>query len=250
MRLPEWRTVRAIVSAFGAVVAAAATAFLALVNAKVWMGSDREKFWAVATVAAVAIGSSVARPVRIVVLGKQVKQRLQIGAALRSLPWSINQQTDGAVPVPPLGASAWLVKGYGKRQALKRIGRERVQDTPGPSNVKWIKGKGALGRCWELERAQVIDTGKIDARWGKCSQDDWEQKCRPDTRMGLTYEEFRKVTGKYGTVIAVPMFDARNDKVIGCVSLDAPAGLHLQLVNADAEAAVASAAVVIAALLG
>lgn len=249
MRVPEWRTVRATTSALAGVAAALATAYLALVNGKVWDGTDRQKFWAVAVIAAVAIGSSLARPVRIVVLGKQVKQSNKIHAALRGLPWAISKQTQGAVPVPSLGASAWLIKGWGRNhQYLKNIGRERVEDVPGPSSVTWTKGKGVLGRAWLEERAQIVDVGKIDARHGRCTAEQWA-KVRDDTRMGLSFDEYRKVRGKYGTVVVAPMFDPRNSKVIGFVSLDAPSGVHPALEAADAVGAVSSAAKVIANLL-
>jgi hypothetical protein len=249
VRRPEWRTVRASTSALAGVAAALATAYLALVNAKVWEGTDRQKFWAVVTIAAVAIGSSLARPIRIFVVGKQVKQSNKIHTALRGLPWAINKQTGGRVPVPPLGASAWLIKGWGKRRYLKNIGRERVEDYPGPSSIKWTKGKGVLGKAWQEERAQIIDVGKIDARHGKCSEEQW-LKVRDDTRMGLSYQEYCKIRGKYGTVVVAPMFDPRNSKVIGFVSLDAPVGVHQELESADAVGAVSSAARVIADLLG
>ncbi len=244
MRGVEFRTVRAWASALGGTLAAVATLFLGLANGHVIMLTNTQKVVAVAVIAVVAIFSAFARPLRIVILGKQAKRRSQIGKALRGLPWAIHR-IDPSVPVSVLGASAWIIKGWGRWQRLERIGRERVNDSPGPTNITWTKGKGVVGRCWQDEQPMIIDTGRIDERWGNCTAQQWA-KVREDTRMGLSHEKFRKVTGKYGTVVAVPMYDAGSHDMIGCVTLDAPKGLHDKLQAVDAAGETAATAAVIA----
>lgn len=80
-----------------------------------------------------------------------------------------------------------------------------------------------------------------------CSEDEWDA-VRETTRRGLSHGDYIKITGKYGTVIAVPL-TTRDGKIMGVVALDAPVGFHAQLSNSKVSEAVALTAMLIRNLL-
>jgi hypothetical protein len=173
LHLPEWRTVRAWISGLAGVAAAVATAYL------VWAQlypEETERSWeikSIIVVGTVAISSSLARPLQIYTIERLERQHDKVAAALRGLPWTVHQLTGGAVPVQPIGASAWVVTPWWPFRRLHRIAHERVSDTPGPSSVRWTKGKGVIGHCWAKGREQVVDSGRFDRTYGDVTKGRW-----------------------------------------------------------------------------
>lgn len=232
VRLFRWRTVRSWVSALGGSAAALATLYLGLVHENVWKATEAEKVAAFVVVAAVAILSALARPIRVFVTGRQEVQRRKVETTLRGLLFAVHKLTDREVDLEPLGASAWFVAGRWWWQRLHREARERFKDTPGPSEIKWTKGKGVIGQCWDQRTPQVHNA----LQWFRSHQNktpaEWEQ-LPPEQRLGLSHREFQEIGPKYGTVIAVPMY--RDDAVVGVITLDAPSGCHRKLLSRQQE---------------
>jgi hypothetical protein len=123
-----------------------------------------------------------------------------------------------------LGVSAFLVKrrmAVPWQQVLSRIGKVRFPGSPGPSRILWTKEKGVIGRCWKEENVVMKDTGAVhrdlldgtEAAWNAASD---------ETTLGLTYEEFRRIRGKYSAVVAVPIMSETEGRVAfrGCVAAD------------------------------
>ncbi|MDQ1746416.1 MAG: hypothetical protein QOD07_679, partial [Frankiaceae bacterium] len=166
---------------------------------------------------AVAVGAALERPLREFTVDRYERRRDRIARALRLLAWAVHDLSEIAnpdmpVPVRPVGASAFVVRGFWKFSYLRRIGHERVNDTPTETPIKWRRGLGIIGECWETGQVLTVDTGSIDAEYGQCTKEEWE-KAPPETRRGLSYEQYVKVRGKYGTVIAVAI--TKNQKVVG-----------------------------------
>lgn len=131
---------------------------------------------------------------------------------------------------------------------MHRLARERFEPLPLASEVRWTLGKGVIGVCWQSGREQVVQTEKIDQRWGGCTEEQW-RNARADTRMGLPYDDYMKIANKYGTVVAVPIKD-RKEHVIGVVTLDGPPGNHAALSRREVVRDVANAALMVALILG
>ncbi len=247
MRLPDGRVVRAWIGAGAGVIAAVATAYLLWVQLHPEAG---RRFWEIASITAVgilAIGRSVARPLHLITTERLEARRHKVSAPLRGLPWTVHELTDQRVPVRPLGASAWVVTPWWPFQRLKRIAHERVNETPGPSQVRWTKGKGVIGHCWAMGREQTVNTGAFDQAHARCTREEWD-RLDVKTRRGMTYKDYRQVRGKYGTVIAVPMFD-QQERMIGVVALDSPVGFHEHLSTPSVIEAVGAAAGVVSSLI-
>ena len=224
MKLPRWDDVRAWISAAGGLVAAAAVLYLGLVGNDLVGGNDGWQLASLVAIAAIAIVSSFARSFGVVRARRVEARRRFVAKALRALPWAVHDLTDGAVPVPVLGASAWRIRSVGPFHRLRRVARERVKDEPGPSGITWTRGKGVVGRCWAQGRMQVVDVDDLWSSYLDCDEPTWEL-APEDVRMELTFAEFQRIRGKYGTVVAAPVFD-EDENMIGCVTLDAPFGHH------------------------
>lgn len=250
-RVVHWPTVRAWVSAAGGVAAAGATWYLARANLDPGFGNRGGQLIAIAVVGAVGVVSALARPLRVYFMEQYDRHQEKVSKAMRGLPWTVNALTH--IDVKPLGASAWVVRGWTiegwrPRRKLHRLARERVNDMPAPSGITWTKGKGVIGRCWETGQAEVHDAGSLHARLQDVRRADWDKVPNEDRRR-LKYGEYQKIGAKYGTVIVVPILD-KHESVIGVVSLDAPPGHHVQLSMPEVLEAVGGAASVVSQLLG
>ena len=229
MHLIDWRVVRAWVSALATILAASGTGYLVWVQLHPESENTRLDWVSILVVGLVAVGTSFARLVRLYTVERFAERQSKVGVALRSLAWAVHYSTNQAVPVQPLGASAFVVVGFGPFKWLRRLAHERVNDSPGETlGVRWTKGKGILGVAWSSGREACVNTGRFDAQHRNCSEGEWNMLGEDDRRR-LTYREYRSIEGKYGTVIVVPMID--RERVIGVVALDCPPGHHHRLDN-------------------
>jgi hypothetical protein len=246
--LAERSGLRAWLSAFGRGAAALASAYLVWAQLTPQLQRDHPTLGlgAVLVVGGIAVLSALARPVRIHTVDRLDRQREKVAATLRLLPWAVHEQSRDVVPVRPLGASAWVVVTTLRGRRLHRIAKERVNQTPGPSQVRWTKGKGVIGQCWRTGQAQCFDAAAYDALHGGLTEAAWRAA---DDTMGLSYDDYRQIVGKYGTVIAVPLTDARHRRTIGVVALDAPRGWHVCLTHPRVTELVADAAGTVANLV-
>ena len=128
------------------------------------------------------------------------------------------------------GVQAFVVasKGFLRREQQTRIGRVRMSATP-PSGIKWAKGKGIIGRCWEEKRRQYVDVERHFAAFRKHDKATWD-RMSAQQRYGLSYEDFRTVRDKYGVIAAVPVMDD-TEKYVGCITADFPPGATVDKVE-------------------
>jgi hypothetical protein len=89
-----------------------------------------------------------------------------------------------------------------------------------PSGIKWTKGKGLIGRCWETGRPLSKNLETHFAPLRGLSQSQWERRTATVDAYGLTYEEFQKIGHKYGLVAVFPL--TRGDEYVGCITADMP----------------------------
>ena len=126
------------------------------------------------------------------------------------------------------GVQAFVLKrrwsGWRVRQEHVRLAKVRIAYVRA-SGIRWTRGKGAIGRCWATNSPQYIDVdchfaqyaGYDTYRWSTLSEDE---------RIGLSFEDFQQLEGKYGTVAAMPI-TTHDGRYIGCVTADAPPGADL-----------------------
>lgn len=258
----SWQQVRLWINALAGAAAALATFYVGYVqnhpdflkqqttgaNPHPVHGDHRDL--ALAVVAAVALACAFARPIRALTTARLQQRRERVKAAMRALPFTIEAICPG-VPIRDIGASTWLVRQAGRWSWLSRLSRERFSPLPQASNIRWTKGKGVIGQCWAEEREKIVSTEAHDLAWTGKTQADWDgwNGPGPDTRMGLSWADYQKIRGKYGTVVAVPVKDG-NEKVIGVVAVDGPPGHHALLSSKEVEREVTRAADLVAQLLG
>ena len=182
-------------SALVGIVAAVAAGYLVWVQLNPASGFALLEWASILVVGLVAVGSSIARLVRMYTVERFAKRRVQVGGILKSLAWAVHYSTDGRVPVQPLGASAYVVVGFGPFQWLHRLTHERINETPGPTlDIRWTKGKGILGVAWASGRTQCVNTGRFDAQHAQCTMYEWNMIGEAERR-GLTYYEYKHVAG-------------------------------------------------------
>lgn len=259
----NWRVLRLWINVVAAILAAASTFYLGYIQShpgyltKQTTGPNPHavhtdyRTLALSVLATVALGTALARPLRALTTSRIQQRRDRVKAAMRGLPWTVHDTCGQGVPVREIGASAWLAVNLGRWSWLYRLSRERFSPSPQASNIRWSKGKGVIGQCWRDEREKIINTEDHDKHWTDRTQTEWDNWTGPgfDTRMGLSWAEFQKITGKYGTVVAVPIKDG-NEKVIGVVAVDGPPGYHVQLACKEVKEDVTRAAALVAQLLG
>jgi hypothetical protein len=101
-----------------------------------------------------------------------------------------------------------------------RIARVKLSFSPPPSGIRWTRGKGVIGRCWEA-RDNIIEDLRV--RFGPYidyTREQWDALDGRD-RFGLDFEEFQRTRTWYGIVGAAPILDPKG-RFLGCVSLDTP----------------------------
>lgn len=175
-----------------------------------------------------------------------VTQEKKIATSLRALTWTVAELIPGA-QVRPLGASAFIVAGVPGYRWLHRVGHERVNSVPGPTiGVRWTKGKGIIGQVWMEGREECAGSEAFDAAHSGDNEATWDALDLA-TRRGLSWAEYQKIKGKYGTVIAVPI--VLDQEVVGVVALDTPAGYTPSIATAGVVQAVGDAATTIGYLV-
>jgi hypothetical protein len=170
-------------------------------------------------------------------LARQVSETLRIALVqvidLTGLDWKA------------VGMNAFLIerrRRWRREQFLHRIGRERISIHPLPSEVMWTKGKGVIGRCWELNSDVGVDLAKHFAPYRALTEDEWDA-LPADERFGLSFLEFKR-TEHLGPVVATPIQEA-DGTIIGVVSVDGPSGTYTRLSSEPVREAIGAAATTI-----
>lgn len=216
---------------------------------------------AVTVSAALAFASTTAAAVASWRRRRAAQLRERVGFVLRSLVYTVQDLTDldareVGVALYLLRADRWpptaalanlagaLVPGrHATRLRLVRVVRERASRRPTASGVVWRPGKGVIGLCVRTGEVVGQDVGAVTAPWRGVTHDRWHA-VPAAVRDGFGWADFHALAGKYGTVLAAPLIDdaPTGSQVIGCVSLDGPAGSFDLLWSPDVRSALAQAA--------
>lgn len=106
---------------------------------------------------------------------------------------------------------------------LDRVERFRLKDTPQPSTVAWLAGKGAIGKCLETRRRVHKNWSPIVVRFqdNPPTQDQFAQLPEGD-RDGFTFDEFIGIMDKYAEILALPIMSVGGGAIVGVIAIDRP----------------------------
>ena len=124
------------------------------------------------------------------------------------------------VSVQSLGLSVFrLPAGPYRGRALDRVQRHRFDDHPGPSHIRWTKGKGVVGLCW-LEQVPIHrDLRRIAVQARRNGVRAFASA--GDAAADMSLSEFERISPKYAEVYAMPVNDAAGN-MIGVLVVDIP----------------------------
>lgn len=181
------------------------------------------------------IGLTVAgltEPVR-AAIASQVRRRRRKRAALvedvlHFMLARIDKETTDVLKWHDIGIHVWEVRGRfvpSRFRHLSKVAKVRISnDDRGGSMIRWARGVGAIGKCWETGQGGVFDvTNLVPA-----TLEEWERRA-PAERMGLSWQQAQRTKG-YGGIVVMPMYDLK-DRFRGCVSVDGPKGTYNTLRN-------------------
>lgn len=151
-----------------------------------------------------------ARDLRRVIAGERAQRVVEDGC--RFMLSEVHQRTK--LPPVQLGVSVWRA---GTDDGLVRVGRFRLASRQS-SGVAWVKGKGAIGRCWLDNDTVVADLTPL--RDASVTEGTFAEL--PDeTSLGMLWTDFRR-TSHYTAVWAQPLRSS-SGQWIGCLSVDSEA---------------------------
>jgi hypothetical protein len=224
--------VKAVVTArsIAAVLAAAGTVGTGAQQAGLWETAPSRLLWTcIVLPGAVAVGEQV-RLIRAERKAGPAAQRQEaIDRALNDALLTIADITGYSNWA--VGVTAWQVRSRGLRltkrglsrpERLERLSRRRFTDRPAPSQMEWTKGKGVIGQCWASDRELHKDLREACEKYpGGDITPERFPKISEKLRMGMSLEEFRKMIGKYGEVLAVPIKN-KDGRTLGVLAVDVP----------------------------
>jgi hypothetical protein len=150
--------------------------------------------------------------------------REDLALTLHGLAFDLGKLT--GVDTRCFGVSVYRIPGHRwpwRLLPLKAEFRNRFSGEPGPSHIKWTRGKGMIGLCWEEQSTQYKDLRAIIKRHANITREKFDGLRRPDVKMGLNFDEFHRIVGKYAEVRAVPISNRDRTRMIGVLAVDIPA---------------------------
>jgi hypothetical protein len=230
--------------------ASAFAALLVLISRGVVSAGDT---WIVWVAIAQAICTS-AEPFRALLEAWRRPGRLRLHADLSRVlqQGAFRIAGQSGVSVQSLGLSVFrLPHGpFRQRRPLERLERHRFDDHPGPSHIRWTKGKGVVGLCWREQNPVHRDLRRTA---GQARRHGVRALASAgDAGVGMSPSEFERISTKYAEVHAIPINDAAGT-MIGVLVIDVPysaaatGGSKLNL--PDVEQAIATIAVLAGRLL-
>lgn len=226
-----------------AILIAAAGIALAGNEAELWKLSGAWKFsLAAAPICLGFLGSTTSSAGQF--FGQKLeKKRKDAEFVLSALAWDLHDIT--GIDVRDLGTAAYLKRRWGWwlwpwQEGLRRLARKRPKLT-GASGVRWRPGVGIVGQAVSKRRDICENLDLLDSQLANATKADWEQQ-DADARMGMSFEEYHRARGMFKVVLASPMIHPNSSEVVGCVSVDGPAGSYPQLSDASVRGVVAAAA--------
>lgn len=238
-------TARMAVKTLAALVGVAVTALLSARAADVYHPSHRSLVALVVAATVIAAGSTLVSAVAELRDQRGQVLRDETSVLLATAAWTIHDNA-GFDP-RDLGLAVYLVRRELLRPWRRRLSaqqRVRAARRPATSAVVWRPGKGVIGRCVSEGRDTGQDTDGDYVSLGQVTRAQWDTTVQDSVRLGLSYDEFLEVRGKYGAVIATPIIrDGRGGSVaIGCVALDGPPASHARLSRVEVSGALHTAA--------
>ena len=217
---------RLVVDVSLAVLAAVVGALLGLERTGLWGAPPAVVGALIALTAVLAVATTAAHALARWRASRRAAHRDVLDDLLHAVLWSAVDATgldarDLAVALYRLHRPAWP----GRPARLLRLHRVRAGRRPAASGTAWAPGKGVVGRCVAEGEVVAVDVAALDAAAGEVDAAGW-QRLPAGVRQGLTFEEHRRLRGKYGAVVAVPLVDDSGpvSAVVGCLVLDGPAG--------------------------
>ncbi len=117
---------------------------------------------------------------------------------------------------------------------LWRAAQYRLKHADEATRIKWRRGRGVIGKCWE--RVDIVYED-LTALWGPQELNYERWKGLPeDSKLGLNYQEYRKIRRKYGSVLAVPIRHPRGrgaPQFLGCITIDLAVGVRGRQLKLD-----------------
>lgn len=149
---------------------------------------------------------------------EQLKQRMTL--ALVDIAHLVS------LPCQDIGVHLYVVQHPSPKRLRKphldRLLRVRLSSVPVSSDIRWSRGKGVVGSCWQQERDLAIDLHVLHEPHYACDEHGW-QALPPEVTLQMTFSDFERTRGKYGVVLATPMTRELGG-VIGVVTVDGPCG--------------------------
>jgi hypothetical protein len=182
--------------------------------------------------------------------GRVAELREQARAVLAPLLLELEEAT--GINARQLGVAAYRI-----RKPIWPFGKERLERLLRlqllirvASGIVWRPGVGVIGQCVLRGEDVVENLATLDEQLGSVSPEDWAS-LGPDLTYGFSYNEFQRVRGKYGVVLASPMIRETplGSRVVGCISVDGPPGSFQALASEEIRGLVAAAAVTLAAVV-
>ncbi|RJK96796.1 hypothetical protein [Vallicoccus soli] len=198
---------------------------------------DWQRTGLVVVTAVIATGTSSATAVGEYRRKQAESRREDADFFLRGARWAVHDLT--GLDVRDLGVACYAVRrprlAPWAAPRLRRIGRVRSTRRPAASGVRWRPGVGVVGVCVRDGRAVVRDVEADERPWLEATRRDWESVVPEHVKIGLSYDEFRRVRGKYHVVLAVPIIQEQGarSRVVGAVALDGPSGSYDALWTQD-----------------
>lgn len=225
-----------------ALIAISATA-LAGDELEFWKLSPGWKFGYIVTPISLGLMGSVGSAITQVKRVRFEERKHQTRFILQTASFRIQDLT--GIDTRDLGIAAYATVRWGWclwpwQERLRPLDRVRPKQSAA-SGVRWRPGVGIVGQCVKHGKDVMEDLDEFDSRFAGVSKGR-RQRMKEDDRLGLAYEEFMKLKGKFGVVMASPIIDPKDSSVLGCVSLDGPAGSGTQLFEIAVRKVLAAAA--------
>lgn len=233
-----------------AIAGVAATAAVALDQASKIHLTKLELALALAITAYLAAGAPIGRAIRNFRFDRSASFSTEVQSALGGALLLLLKRE--GFDIATAGLSVFVIRWswwpYPRRR-LERVARLRLAALPQGSNIKWTRGKGVIGRCWELNEPLRAPTAETYAGYLSCSRKQWRGLTRKE-RHRFRWREFRQIAPKYQGVVAIPIRGPK-DQCVGVTSLDVKAGAAYDQISSDEAAEiVAEASRTIGGLLG
>jgi hypothetical protein len=221
-----------VLKAFLGIAAAALIVFEVLLQLNIY----HDPTWVpVAVAVVVAVGSFITNSwgtVRAATEARRegVRQRIQksciAAAALTSQITGLDMLTIGVsvFKTRRRPAARWSSRPfYLQVHHLERVERFRLNDTPQPSTVRWLAGKGAIGKCVETRRWVHKNWSPVVQRFQDEAPTQAEFSQLPEgVRDGFDYDEFIGIMDKYAEILALPVMSVGGGEIVGVIAIDRP----------------------------